>query len=157
MTKRQKKRKKKKPENESYEIEIQDWEADYHFGLNILSRGSDGGAYWEHSKLILTGNILLPALEKANNARLELAGDPQMDDHWSVKPTIISSKAIGFMEIPRGDDTLLFYCSIPSRALPFVTQIVDSGKIKYASIFGTKLKWKKGTIARIGLSKHREE
>jgi len=115
------------------------------------------GVYWEWSKIILTGKILLPDLEKANKARIEIKADPQKDDYWKVKPTILSAKAIGWMEIPRGDDTLIFYCSIPSQSLPFVTLAVDSSKIKFVSIFGTKLKWRKGTISSISLSKHREE
>lgn len=80
-----------------------------------------------------------------------------MDDHWKEKPTITSAKTIGWMEIPRGDDTLIFYCWIPLQSMSFITLAVDSGKIKYVSIYGTKLKWRKGTISSIWLSKELEE
>jgi hypothetical protein len=86
-----------------------------------------------------------------------MADDPKLDDHWQPKPTIISAKAIGWMVIPRGNDNLTFYCSVPSRSLPYMALAVQSGKIKYASIFGTKLKWRQGTISSLSLSTHREE
>ena len=150
-------KKKKVVEKEYYEIKVEDWYASYHFGLNTLLKDFIEGVYWENSKLILTGKILTPDLEKANKVRIELSAEPQMDDHWRDKPTILSAKAIGWMEIPRGDDTLIFHCSIPSQSMPYITLAIDSGKIRYVSIFGTKLKWRKGTISSVSLSKWREE
>jgi len=148
---------KKRPEKEFYEIEVDAWETTYHFGLNTVSKDLFDGVYWEYSKLILTGKVLSPILEKASKARIEMAADPQMDDHWKPKPTIVSAKAIGFMEIPRGDDTLIFYCSIPSRLFGYTALAANSEKIRFASISGTKLKWRKGTISSISFSKNREE
>lgn len=154
---KKRKKKKKEPEKEIYEIEVKDWEAGFHFGINTLPRDLVGGPYWEHAKLVLFGKIISPVLEKASQTRVELAAEPQMDDHWKVEPTIKSAKGIGFMEIPRGDDTLICYCSIPSRSLPLVTLAVNSGKMKFVTIWGTKLKWRKGTISSVSLSKDREE
>ena len=154
---KKRKRKKKEPEKEIYEIEVEDWEVDYHFGINTLPRDLNDGVYWEHSKLTLHGKIISPVLEKATKTRVELAADPKMDDHWKTEPSITSAKAIGFMEIPRGDDTLIFYCFIPFRLLPFITLAVDSGKIKFVTIWGTKLKWRRGKISSLSLSKDREE
>jgi hypothetical protein len=142
---------------ESYEIEVEDWEVNYHFGMNTAPKDLIEGVYWEYSKLILIGRIILPALEKASKARIEIADDPKLDDHWQQKPTIISAKAIGWMVIPRGDNSLIFYCSVPSRSLPYIALAVQSGKIKYATISGTKLKWRQGTISTLILSTHREE
>ena len=151
------KTKKEKPEKECYEIEVEDWEVYYHFGLNTAPKDLIEGVYWEHSKLTLTGKILSPPVKKASKARIEIAVDPQLDDHWKAKPTIISAEAIGWMEIPRGDDTLIVYYSIPSRSFRYITLAVDSKKIKIASIFGTKLKWRRGTISSVSLSTNREE
>ena len=153
------KRKKKKNTliNESYEIEVEDWEVSYYFGINMAPKDLIEGAYWETSKLILIGRIILPVLKKTSKATIEIAGDPQMDDHWQSKPTIVSAKAIGWMEIPRGDNKLIFCCSVPSRSLPCITLAVQSGKIKYASLFGTRLKWRRGTISSLSLSKHGED
>ena len=80
-----------------------------------------------------------------------------MEDHWKAEPTIISAKAIGWMQIPRGDDTLILHCSIPSQPFRYITPAVDSKKIKLALVFGTKLKWRQGTISSISLSTNREE
>jgi hypothetical protein len=151
------KTKKNTPITQSYEIEIEDWEANYYFGMNIAPKDLIEGVYWEHSKLILIGKILSPVLINASRARIEIKDDPRLDDHWQPKPTIISAKAIGWMEILRGDDKLMLYCSVPSRSLPYIVLAVQSGKIKYASIFGTILKWRQGTISSLGLSIHREE
>jgi hypothetical protein len=107
---KKRKTKKKTPEPEWYEIEIEDWEVYYHFGLNTGSKDLVEGAYWEFSNLVLTGKILSPVLEKANKSKITISDDHQLDDHWKPQPTVISAKGIGFMEIPRGDDTLMFYC-----------------------------------------------
>lgn len=149
--------KKKKPQNESYEIQVEDWEVDYHFGLNTAPKDLIQGVYWEWSKLILTGKILSPTIKTASKTRIELADEPVLDDHWKPTPTVASAQAVGWMEIPRGDDTLIFYCSIPSRSFEYISLSVSSGKIKYASIFGTKLKWRKGRVSSISLSTIREE
>ena len=50
-----KRRSKKEPENETYEIEVNDWEVAYRFGLNTFPKDLLGGVYWEHSTLILSG------------------------------------------------------------------------------------------------------
>ena len=149
------KKKKKEPENETYEIEVNDWEAAYRFELNTLPKDLINGVFWERSRLILTGKILSPVVKKASRARVEMVNEPRMDDYWKSEPTIKSAKGIGWMEIPRGDDTLIFSCYIPSLSLQNITLAVNLGKIKFVSIFGTKLKWRKGTILGVSLSKDR--
>ena len=156
MAKRRK-TKKKEIEKEKYDIEVEDWEVYYHFGLNTAPRDLIDGVYWEYSSLTLTGKILSPILKTASKTRVQIRDDPQLDDHWKAEPTVISAKAIGWMQIPRGDDTLIFDCSIPSRSFQYIPSAVSSGKIKYASIFGTKLKWRQGTVSSISLSTIREE
>ena len=157
MARKRKKRKMKKPENEYYEIELGDWEVNYHFGINTGPKDLVPGVYWEHSAIIMPGKILSPVIEKANEARIQIAAEPQMDDHWKAEPTIISAKATGWMEIPRGDDTLIFHCSIPSQSFHYVALAAHSRKIKFASISGTKRKWRQGTISNLRLSSHRDE
>jgi hypothetical protein len=154
---KKRKKKKKEPEKERYEIEVEDWEVAYRFEINTAPKDLVEGVFWEHSRLILKGKILSPVLGKASKIRVELADKPEMDDHWKAEPTITSAKAIGWMEIPKGDDTLTFYCWIPSRSLPFITVALDSGKIKFVTVWGTKLKWRKGTISSVSISKDREE
>ena len=76
MAKKQKKKKREEPEKLRYEIEVEDWEEAYHFGLNTLPRDLIEGLYWECSKLILTGKILSPVLEKAGKTKIEIVADP---------------------------------------------------------------------------------
>jgi|GEM_PF-855554 len=142
---------------EYYEIEVKDWEVSCHFGINTAPKDLIPGLFWEGSTLILTGGIISPLLDKANRVVIQISANPQLDDHWQSKPTIISAKAIGWMEIPRGDDRLIFNCSVPSQSLLFIAIAIQVGKIKYVSISGTKLKWRRGTISSINLSTHREE
>lgn len=142
---------------ESYEIEVEDWEVDYHFGINIAPKDLIEGVYWEGSTLILIGRLISPTLATASKARIEIAGDPQLDDHWQRQPTIISAKAIEWIVITKGDDVIIFNCSVPSRSLQYLALAIHSGKIKYVSICGSKLKWRQGTISRLSLSMHKEE
>jgi hypothetical protein len=153
MARKRKTRKKEpEPEKERYKIQVEDWDVYYDFGLNIAPKDLIPGLFWEISKLTLTGKILSPVLKAASKAKVEIAARPQLDDHWTAEPTVASAKAIGWMEIPRGFDTLMFYCSIPSRSFQYVPVSVSAGKVKYASIFGTKLKWRKGTVSGVTLS-----
>jgi len=145
------------PTTESYEIKVEDWEIDYFFRLNSAPKDIIPGVYWESSRLILIGSIVKPVLEKVSKARIEIAADPQLDDHWQSKPTIVSAKAIGWMEIPRDDERLIFNCSVPCHSLPYITLAIQSGKIEYVSISGTKLKWRRGTISDLSLSTQRED
>ena len=151
-----KKRKKRKvQENQRYEIEVMDWEVYYHFG--IAPKNLDMGAYWEISNLSLVGKIISPELKIAQKAKIRLSSKPEMEDHWTTKPAILSAKAIGFMEVPRGEDILQMHCSIPPRMSDSIHVAVASGKIKYVSVFGEKLKWRRGVVFDITLSAELEE
>ena len=154
---RKKKSKKQEPEDIRYELKIMDYEPYYHFGINEVPQDLLPGAYLEICSLTLNCKILLPDLEKANQAQVKLSEEPKLDDFWTDQPTIISAKAVGWMEIPRGDDTLIFYCSIPSRAFAFVYWSINSGKTKYAALYGTKLKWRRGTVSSFSFSVEKED
>lgn len=157
VKKRKKQKKKKESEPQWYEIEINDWEGDYHFGLSQMPKDLHDGLFWERSSLILWGTILSPVVGKASKAKVELSAMPEMDDHWTTNPTIPSAKGIGWIEIPRGEDTLIFSCRIPSQSLQNVILAAQAGRIGFVSIFGTKLKWRRGTISSVTLSRTRGE
>ena len=61
------------------------------------------------------------------------------------------------MEVARGKKVLEIRCSIPPRLSDSIHLSVASEKIKYISILGEKLKWRKGLIFGITLSAEREE
>lgn len=151
-----KKRKKKKvQENQRYEIEVMDWEVYHHFG--IAPKNLFKGSYWEISNLILSGKIISPELKIAEKAKIDLSSEPEMEDHWKTEPTILSAKAIGYMEVPRGEDVLQMHCSIPPRVSNNIQLAVASRKIKYVSVFGEKLKWRRALVFSVTLSAELEE
>lgn len=148
------KKKKNVPVIERYEIEVDDWEADYYFGLapkNIIE-----GVYWEVSNLIIIGRLISPVLNIVGNVRVKIKADPEVDDHWKPNPTITAAKAIGRMAILR-DNTMEFYCSAPTYSLPYLAQAAHANKIRYISITGTKLRYKEGAISHISLSSQKED
>lgn len=154
-----KKRKKRKPpEKLYYEFEVEIWEGNYHLGITPKSlEDVISGAYWETSQLTLIGKILSPELKIANKVKIDISAKPEMTDHWTKEPTIRSAKAIGFMEVPRGEDCLNIRCSVPPRLSQNIHVAVASGKIKYVSMFGEKLKWRRGLVFDVSFSTEREE
>lgn len=148
------KRKKNVPIIERYEIEVEDWDTDYYFG--IAPKDIIEGVYWEGSGLIITGKLISPVLDRVSKTQVDIRIDPQVDDYWKAEPTIKAAKAIGWMQILR-DNTLLFNCSVPSHSLPYLAVATHAKKIRYISITGTKLRYKHGTIRHISLSSQREE
>ena len=81
---------------------------------------------------------------------------PELDNHWKQEAEE-EPEAIGFMEIPRGWDTLLVRCRVPARSFHSLPVTLAAEKIKYASLSGTVLKWRRGTVFSISLSTEREE
>ena len=105
----------------------------------------------------MIGNIISPELKIAEKAKIFLSSSPEKEDHWTTEPTILSAKAIGFMEVPRGEDVLLIHCNIPPRISNNIQVAVASRKIKYISVFGEKLKWRSGSVFSITFSAELEE
>ena len=158
MARVSKKRRRKEPENVIYEVQVHDWEVHYHFGIAPKNlKDMIRGAYWETSNLTLHGKILSPALKSADSAQIDISSDPQIEDYWTEKPTILSAKAVGWMEIPRGETVLHCHCSVPPRLSSQIHVAVSSGKVKFVSIDGTALKWRRGTILQFSLATNRDE
>jgi hypothetical protein len=154
----QKKTKKKKPERETehYEFEVQDWQVYYNFGVVRGSRNIIEEDFWDIANLILLGRIISPEIKNADSARIEIRERPELDDHWKNPPHEKPPLAIGYMEIPRGEATLHLNCWVPSRSFNLIPTAVASGKVKYVSIFGEKLKWRKGSVFDLTLTTVRE-
>ncbi|KJS29364.1 MAG: hypothetical protein VR64_21360 [Desulfatitalea sp. BRH_c12] len=142
---------------EFYQLAVQDWEVYYHFGITPKRLRDSKGPYWEISKLKLSCGISSPKLRSASNAKVELSADPRQEDNWESEPTIVSAEAIGFMEIPRGQDVLLLYCSVPPRLGNNIHAAVAAGKIEHILVHGDKLKWRQGKVYSLSLSTKPEE
>lgn len=85
-TKKPKRRRKTKPVNESYLIAIDDFEVDYHFGINSVGGGIVEGDFWEGSTLNLIGRILSPPLKNATKAVIAVCATPELNGHWKEPP-----------------------------------------------------------------------
>ncbi len=87
MAKKPNKRKKKKPEKELYQIEIEDWKVNHHFGIH-LSRNVYGPEYFrEDSCLTLLGTITSPILKNVTKANINFCEEPELDDHFKGAST----------------------------------------------------------------------
>jgi len=79
---------------------------------------------------------------------------PELDDHWKEESPE-KPLNIGYMVILRDDETLFVDCRIPSRSFRYITMAMASKKIKFASVYGTRLKWRQGKVFYISLSTNR--
>jgi hypothetical protein len=154
MPRKRMRKRTKQSENESYEFEVEGWKVDYSFGVNI-GRHIYPGDYREHSSVIINAKLLSPILKSSTEANIHLIESSEVDDHWKQTATG-QPKGIGHIELLR-DNSLFAYCHIPSHQFLNLSTALASDKIKYAKIFGTKLKWRSGTVIYIDLSTDREE
>ena len=157
MPRKRKKPKSKKNEKVWYEIEIEDWEVGYTFGINDGPWDLFQGDFWEHLHIDLIGKIIKPTLKNASAAKVILIPTWKLDDyyknvHREKKPT-----TTGMIDLPRGSDILEFHCYFPSRPFAALSVAVAAGKIKYASIAGTKLWYRKGDIKDLHLVTNKDE
>jgi hypothetical protein len=155
MVQKGKKHKSKKVENDRYEFQIEGWKPYLMFKLTSSMNDNFNSDYWELSTLTMSAKILSPILKSNNMANIEIVEKPDLDDHWKQDKTG-KPKAIGFMQLQE-DDTLFVYCSVTSRTFRNLSMALGFEKIKFASVFGTKLKWRKGKVFDINFSTDREE
>ena len=150
MPRKAKKRKKKEPADQTYIIEVVDWEFDYLFGINNFKSDVISGDYLDCTTLILLGKIISPTLKNIRQVGIRISENPGLDDHWHKE--IVVRPAIGWIEILRGNDVLEMNCEVPSRSFKSISIAVASKKVRFATIVGTELKWRKGKIFQVILS-----
>ena len=144
-------KKAKKTENERYYINLSnDWSVDFSFGINIAPR-LISSKYMDRSTLVINGNISYPILKHSQITRITIHENMDYDEGINEDNSRIPY-AIGFMEIERGTNVLNMYCWIPPFKLQNFLLSLKAQKINYASVFGTKIKRRKGDIFSIELS-----
>jgi hypothetical protein len=151
MPRQRKKGRPKEPETVYYDIEVEDWEVECNFGINLWPEKFERENYWENSHIIFKGKILSPKLKSAEKAKVTLIADPQKDEHWKHPRRENLPERIGVIEIPRKSDILEINGLIPYRHLHFVASAAAAGKICYVNILGTKLRYRKGDIRSVDL------
>ena len=146
-------------ENEFYVVQVEDWEASCSFHVNRdPERLINPGAYEEDSEIKLLGKIVMPALKDTSRVEIRITGSMELNDHWKESTKGNSVHSIGHLQIlTDADKTFSVMCSVPSRSFSSVVIAAAAGKIKLASIWGTKLKWKKGWVSGIDLATRGEE
>jgi hypothetical protein len=82
MPRKRKKPKPKKHEREWYEIEIEDWEVGYSFGINNSLLDLVPGGFWEYLRINLNGKIIRPTLKNASRAKVILISTWKLDDYY---------------------------------------------------------------------------
>jgi len=146
-------------DNEFYVVEIDDWETSCSFHINRDPRRLvNPGDYVEHSTITLLGKIIMPVLKDTSRAEILIMESLGLDDHWKDQERRNSSYSIGHLQILQdANKTFNMMCSVPSRSFRNVAIAAAAGKIKLASIWGTKLKWKQGWVSGINLATRQEE
>lgn len=145
-------KKKKIHKTERYEISCHDWEVYHHLNAQKNMLDFADGIYWEGSSVSFMGNLKSPKIKTANKVEIIINSDPQKDEHWKITRQDDKTEIIGFMEIPRQDKTLRINVWLPNRIFQNILLSLNQNKIRYASVFGEKLKWRKGRVYSISLS-----
>jgi hypothetical protein len=149
-------RKPKKPELEFYTIGISNWEMSCSFGINKGSR-LHASAYFEDNCLVLSGPLIYPQLKISSMARLRIWDNPALDDHWKQEHGPDPFNFLGSMTVTTDDNTLEFFSKVPSRSLQLMVLAVSAGKVSYASIWGTRLRYRQGYVHRVELTQNLDE
>ena len=100
----------------------------------------------------------MPVLKDTSRAEILITESPELDDYWKDQERRNSIYSIGHFQILRdADKTFNIMCSVPSRSFRNIAIAAAAGKIKLASVWGTKLKWKQGWVSGINLVTRKEE
>lgn len=134
-----------------YELRVNDW--NYYYGFRISDPKSrfDKGPYSELATLTFKGVMVSPESLKYEMGELTLSAQNNMMNERlaDLQHTIGSLSAYG--------DTLTGYVFVPAERLSELAAAAASGRIQVASIDGTRLKYRSGTIRGITLNTETDE
>lgn len=140
MAKRARK-KRKRPEEEIvwYAVRIEDWNWDYHFGVNHDRRKPN--AYTEYRTLEVEGQPFCPSSLKAESAIVHVMTDDGLLDAERKEGMTPSA---GFVEVR--DNLFQANLWLPSDVQPSLLQLLIAGKLRYAVMIGEKLRYRRARI-----------
>lgn len=125
-------------EEETYGIEILEWELDYSFSIDVGQRVT-GWPYWEHTSLKAHGKVIHPEKIKERNIDIIILGDrwkslvlTKPEDYPGFEP-----KAVGSLTI-RGKGSE-YLGSVPYDGLNNILLLLQSRKINYLILTGKPL------------------
>ena len=137
---------------EIYQFEIDDWEVSYSFHGKTKHSYTHSNKYDEVALLVLFGEPFVPVYKIVSKVQFYFWAEPKLEDHWTEKPTVEARSLVGHMTVLRDKVTLDISCSIPPRMFNNIQVSLASGKIKFAKVYGEKLRWGKGGVFWISLA-----
>lgn len=151
-TKRRKRRPcRKRDEPEHYLIRVKEWDCYYSFRVSDPKSRFDDGPYSELTTLTFSGELLEPDNSKYSKALLTLSAHADMMDVRGLEPP----KSIG--SLSAHEDTLSAYVFVPTEHMAKLMLLANSGKVQTASIVGSRLRYRSGSIQNISLDTSPEE
>lgn len=139
-TKVRPKHRKRPDEPITYDIQIDEWDWSYSFGVTHKRRQGEG-PYDDFRHLHLKGTLLRPPHIKSKNVAVIIIPDPALDPaQRSRNPRT----AIGTMSAGRGELGALL--SMPADGLTNLLVMLTASKFRFLSLEGTKLHYGQGTV-----------
>ena len=123
--------------DESYTIEVQNWDLTYSFGLNNIPKFIPG-SFIESLDLKIMGMILQPKKYEAKEIKVTFVGDRSLiskiteEENFETKPNGIGSITL------RGEQRE-FLGFLPIDVLPTVDSMLESKRIRFLTLYGSAL------------------
>lgn len=150
---KRRKRRKRKPRDEPvhYLIRVTDWDCYYSFRVSDPKSRFDTGPYSDLATITFKGGLVEPKDAKYSRAELTLSARADMaGERWTEPPKSIGS-------LSAYDDTLTGYIFVPAEHMAMLVSLANSGKVQTASIIGSRLRYRSGSIQNISLDTSPEE
>lgn len=150
--KRRKRRKRKtREEPVHYMVRVTDWDCHYGFRVSDPKSQFDSGPYSDLATLTFTGELIEPDNTKYSKAELTISARNDMGgEKWREPPTAIGS-------LSAYEDTLTAYVFVPIEHMAMLVSLANSGKVQTASMVGTRLRYRSGTVQNISLDTSPED
>jgi hypothetical protein len=134
----------------TYLVEIESWD----WGYSFSSHGDrhSGDPYTEFRQLEITGSLLQPKGIKADGVKLFLLPDKQYNQENRQD---LPSLSVGSLQL--NDGTLHVVLSMPDDVLAPIISALGVDALRYATIRGSKLRYRKGLVHDYGLDRTYEE
>lgn len=134
-----------------YELHVNEW--DYYYGIRVSDPKSsfDKGPYSELATLKFRGALMSPEDTRYPEGLLTLSARTDMMNERYQSPL----DAVGLLQAY--ENTLSAYIPVPAERFAELTAVASSGRVRFVSILGTRLRYRSGSIHNISVSTEFEE
>ncbi|NQV79364.1 MAG: hypothetical protein HQ495_02370 [Alphaproteobacteria bacterium] len=150
---KRRKRLKRKPRDEPicYLIRVTDWDCFYGFRVSDPNSRFNTGPYSDIATVAFKGDLVEPKDFKYRRGELTLSAREDMaGERWTEPPKSVGS-------LSAYDDTLAGYVFVPAEHMAILVALASSGKVQTASIIGSRLRYRSGSIQNISLDTSLED